>query len=309
MTEKQLTSLELAYVHMISSFLQITISLPFSHPIDTTKSRIQTRVYNGTMFNILKQIKNNGVFSMYKGYTAMYLNLILKQPAKLAVYEHIKDPLCAGLATGFTGLFVGIPMSYIKTNYQVNPEFKIKDLFKLGFSGFAKSFVAWKYEACKEITGNTAFYGLYKVLNNVRKSDDHNEITITHRIFSGILNRITTNVDEQRKIATHSENGAIAGFLGTYVSYPIDTMKSHKQTRNQTGNFKMIFNEVYYRTQIAPENLNTFKHVHWYLNPSYSNFWRGVSITATKHGVIGGIGMMLYESIKPHVKTYFLDNK
>lgn len=305
-----LTSFELAYIHMISSFIQITMSLPFSHPIDTIKSRIQTRVYKGNMLDILKQIQSSGVLSMYKGYTAMYLNLILKQPAKLAVYEHIKNPFCAGLATGFTGLFVGIPMSYIKTNYQVNPEFNLRNLFKLGFSGFTKSFVAWKYEACKEITGNTAFYGLYKVLNNVRNSDEYTiEYTITHRIFKGILNKITTDVNEQRKKITHFENGAIAGFLGTYVSYPIDTMKSHKQTRNQSGNFKHIFNEIYYDTPIASENLNIVRQVHWHLKPSYSNFWKGVTITATKHGVIGGIGMMLYESIKPRVKQYVLDNK
>lgn len=292
--DKTLSSLELACVHMTSSFLQITLSLPFSHPVDTTKTRIQTHVYTGNMFKILKHIRTDGVFSMYKGYVAMYLNLILKQPAKLAVYEHIKNPLYAGLATGFIGLFVGIPMSYIKTNYQVNSKFSIKTLFKMGFGGFAKSFVAWKYEAGKEIVGNTAFYGLYKILNTMRNNNENSsEITFIHKMLSGVLNRITSDVKEQQKKVKSLENGAIAGFLGTYLSYPIDTMKSHKQTRNQAGNFRMIFNDIYYHTKVH----------------SYSNFWRGVTITATKHGIIGGIGMMLYESIKPHVKQYVLDNR
>lgn len=293
--DKTLSSLELACVHMTSSFLQITMSLPFSHPVDTTKSRIQTRIYTGNMSHILKQIRADGIFSMYKGYVAMYLNLILKQPAKLAVYEHIKNPLCAGLAAGFVGLFVGIPMSYIKTNYQVIPNFSIKTLLKMGFDGFTKSFVAWKYEAGKEIVGNTAFYGLYKVLNTMRNNNEYSsEITFTHKMLSGVLNRITSDVKEQQKKVKSLENGAIAGVLGTYLSYPIDTMKSHKQTNNQAGNFKMIFNDIYYNTTLVP---------------SYSNFWRGVTITATKHGIIGGIGMMLYESIKPHVKQYVLDNR
>lgn len=293
--DKTLSSFELARIHMISSFLQITMLLPFSHPIDTTKSRIQTRVYTGNIFQISQQIRTNGFFSMYKGYLAMYLNLILKQPAKLAVYEHIKNPLYSGLATGFIGLFVGVPMSYIKTNYQIDPNFSIKTILnlKIGFSEFSKTFIAWKYEAVKEVVGNTAFYGLYKALNTLRNDENLQEITFLHKILQKILNKTTPNLEEQKKKVTTLENGAIAGFLGTYLSYPIDTMKSHKQTYSKMSNFKIIFNDIYSQTKI----------------PSYSNFWRGVTITATKHGIIGGFGMVLYESIKPHIKKYVLEHK
>lgn len=295
--ERNLTKKELVGIHMISSYLQITVSLPISHPIDTIKTRIQTREYNGNFHEIFKQIKQSGFRSMYKGYFAMYLNLVTKQPAKLAVYEHIKNPLYAGLATGFVGLCVGIPMSYIKTNYQVNDNFKLRNITKFGFFGFFKSFVAWKYEASKEMVGNTAFYGLYRILNTFRKRDDNNyivtknNISYTHFALKSVLNKITPNLEEQRQKVISLENGAIAGFLGTYLSYPIDTMKSYKQTKFQTKSFSEIFNEIY----LHP-------------NPSYRNFWKGVSITAFKHGVIGGIGMLIYESIKPKVKQYVINN-
>jgi hypothetical protein len=281
----ELTPLEKAGVHMTSSFLQITAFLPFSHPIDTLKSRRQTLIYK-EYSDAIKHIKRDGILVMYKGFVPMYINLISKQPAKLAVYEHITNPLYAGLATGVTGLIVGIPMSYIKTNYQVNPNFNYKSLFKFGISGFAKSFVAWKYEAGKEVVGNASFYGLYKVLNKMTENDgkEHN------KIISFV-------------------NGFIAGFIGTYLSYPIDTMKSHKQTINQTGNFNMIFNEIYYCKRISPENINVFKLQNSHLIPSYTNFWRGVLATAIKHSVIGGVGMLTYESIKRIIYEYVKNNK
>lgn len=310
MTDKSLSKIELIRVHMISSFLQITLSLPISHPIDTLKSRIQTRVYTGSISNIFKQMRQSGFVSMYKGYSAMYLNLVMKQPAKLAVYENIKNPLLAGLSAGLIGLGVGIPMSYIKTNYQVHSNFDIRNLFRMGFSGFTKSFVAWKYEGAKELAGNTAFYGLYKILNGYRQNHlYYDNLNVTHILLSGILNKITPDVVEQRKKIIHLENGAIAGFFGTFLSYPIDTMKSHKQTLTQSGDFKTIFNEIYYGVKIHPENINLFKQKNWHITPSYINFFKGVTITATKHGVIGGVGMLLYESIKPQVHNYILNTK
>lgn len=306
--QKNLTSYESAQMHMISSFIQITLSLPFSHPIDTIKSRIQTRVYSGNFSNILLQIYKDGIFSMYKGYIPMYLNLVLKQPAKLAVYEHIQNPFISGLATGFTGLCVGIPMSYVKTNYQVHPNFKIKSLFNLGINGFTKSFVAWKYEGLKEIVGNTAFYSLYKIFNSIRLKNNVDKKPLLFPVVSPILKLLKIDENEQIKKIIHLENGAFAGFLGTYFSFPIDTMKSYKQTINRTGSFKLIFNEILYQIQIAPEHINNIKQFYPDNKPSYLNFWRGSSITAIKHGVVGGVGMLLYESIKPLVKNYILLN-
>lgn len=262
-----LTSFQKTTVHMSSSFIQITMFLPISHPIDTFKSRRHVEQYK-SYTDAYKQIKMTGIKSLYNGFVPMYFNLVLKQPVKLAVYEHITNPFLAGLMTGITGLLVGIPMSYIKTNYQVNPNFNFRNLLK---AGFFKSFVAWKYEAGKEIVGNTAFYGLYKVFNN----------------FTG-------NIDGEKTRTKSFANGFSAGFIATYLSYPVDIMKSYKQTQNQKGHFKEIFNDIYYSKQIVP---------------SYTNFWRGVLATATKHSVIGGIGMLTYETIKKQIFKFVLERR
>jgi hypothetical protein len=246
-----------ACVHMFSSFLQITLFLPLSYPVDTLKSKLQTKTYE-SYGDAIKQIRSHGIRPMYRGFIVMYLNLIMKQPMKLALYEYITNPIHAGIMTGLAGLVVGIPMSYIKINYQVNNLFKF-NIGMLSPENISKNFIAWKYEGCKEIAGNAAFYGLYKALNKYTKN----------------------NSDSPDKLLSLS-NGVVAGFIGTYISYPIDTMKSCKQSVNKSYNFKELFNEIY----------NSGK------TGTIRNFWRGVIPTATKHSVVGGVGMMTYETLK-----------
>jgi hypothetical protein len=209
----ELSAKQKAGVHMCSSFLQITLFLPFSHPVDTLKSRLQTKIYVDYE-DALKKIRAHGIRPMYRGFVAMYINLIMKQPTKLAVYEYFTDPIHTGVMTGLTGLVVGIPMSYIKTNYQINDAFKF-NIKMFSLKNMSTNFVAWKYEGCKEMAGNAAFYGLYKALNK----------------YTG------NNSDSPDKLLS-LYNGVIAGFIGTYISYPIDTMKSCKQTVCQSDNFK-----------------------------------------------------------------------
>ena len=252
-----LSTKQKAGVHIFSSFLQITLFLPLSYPVDTLKSRLQTKKYKNYE-DAIKQIRSHGIRPMYRGFVAMYLNLIMKQPMKLALYEYITNPIHAGIATGLAGLVVGIPMSYIKTNYQVNNLFKF-NINMLSPKNMSKNFIAWKYEGCKEMVGNAAFYGLYKALNKYTEN----------------------NSDSPNKLLSLS-NGVIAGFIGTYISYPIDTMKSCKQTDYKFHNFKELFKEIY----------NSGK------TGTIRNFWRGVIPTATKHSVIGGLGMMTYETLK-----------
>ena len=149
-------------IHMLSSILQISLFLPITFPIDTLKSRLQTTKYLSYR-DAINHIQMGGFLNLYRGYGSMYLNLILKQPIKLTITENVQNPFFAGFFAGVAGLLIGIPMSYIKTNYQINDKFNLKTM--INSKSVLKSFVAWKYEIGKELVGNTAFYGLYKTLN------------------------------------------------------------------------------------------------------------------------------------------------
>lgn len=259
----ELSQHEKALIHMFSSFVQITISMPFSYPIDTIKSRIQTQHYKNYT-DVYNSVKTHGILQMYRGVGVMYINLISKQPLKLTIFEHIQNPILAGASAGSAGLIIGVPMSFIKTNYQVNSNFKFK------FSNLKTGFIAWRYEIAKELSGNTAFYSIYKLLKNYNLPNNESHTSVYNLC-----------------------NGMIAGSIGTYISYPIDVMKSRKQTIEQTLSLKQIVNNV----------------LHMNGHYDIKNFWKGVTPTAFKHAVIGGFGMMLYEHIKTKMYYYVANNK
>ncbi len=276
-------------VNMFAAITEITLLIPISYPIDLIKSRMQTDYYkqgkisgNNYMHNkkpyanllmSLKTWEHNK--TLYRGFAPLYFGLVIKQPMKMVAFEafasktnenknektnkifyfHLSDSAKGSIAAAFSGLIVGIPLSYIKTNYQVN------DVFKLNLSTIKKInvFDAWKYEVFKELIGNIAYFTLY---GEMRKRNN-----ILDKKYQGITDFL---------------NGSVSGVIATFFAYPVDLLKTRKQTTQKNSTLKEIFISVGYENKkIKP-----------------INFWRGSAPTYFRVCLFGGIGMFVYEKMR-----------
>lgn len=193
-------------VCMVASAFEITCLLPFTYPLDTIKSRMQAGYYNS-----YNDIFKHSEKKLYSGYFVLYGGLLLKQPLKMAVFEQFENHTIGSITAALIGLTVGIPLSYIKTNYQIyNKLSKNKNIY-----------TAWNYEMTKEMSGNIIFLTTYGYLRR------HNDYYGTH------------NIDKLNFLF-----GAISSLLTTTVIYPLDMFKTRKQTVQINENFNTIFTSI-----------------------------------------------------------------
>lgn len=206
-------------VNIVAAFLEISILLPLSYPLDSLKSRMQTGYYKSydDFFKSLKSFDHNK--SLYRGSGILYAGLSIRQPMKMVTFESFSDPFYGSIFTTCVGLILGIPISFIKTNYQTNNNFKLSwNLIKTTNMG-----KAWKYEIAKECAGNVAFFTLY---GSLRKYN-----TLYGKKYEDFMNFI---------------NGTISSTVATSIAYPIDIIKVRKQTIQRNNTFKEIFTSIGY---------------------------------------------------------------
>lgn len=202
------------YVNFFATMIETTIVVPMTYPLDTIKSRLQTNYYNDYIHakNHLSNIQN--VRGLYRGFGFLYTGMMIRQPAKMATFESFNDPFYGGIAAASLGTILGIPLSFIKTNYQTNDKFTFTKKNMFG---------AWKYEGVKEMVGNVIFLTTY---GHIRKYNN----------FFGVENIGTVNF----------LNGFFSSIFTTFISYPIDLFKVRKQTIQQNDTLSGILKSVIY---------------------------------------------------------------
>lgn len=227
-TDKQKNGL----VNMTAAIMQMSILLPISYPLDSLKSRMQMGFYKtyNDFFSSLNNYEHNK--SLFRGFPVLFTGLVIRQPMKMVTFEAISNPFYASIFTACSSLIIGIPLSFIKTNYQTNNNFKLNwNMIKS--TNFAN---AWHYEIAKESVGNIAFFTLY---GTVRKYNN----------FYG----------EKYVDAVNFINGTLSSIIATSLSYPLDLMKVRKQTIQRNETFKQIFKSVGYNKHDKFVLLNFWK--------------------------------------------------
>ena len=210
-------------INMSAAIGEITFIVPISYPLDVLKSRMQMGYYNNYkhFFTLLKTWEHNK--TLYRGFTFLYTGLVIRQPMKMVAFESTTNPFYGGIYASVAGLIIGVPLSFVKTNYQTNNKFKLDyELLKK-----INLFRAWHYEICKESIGNMAFFSLY---GSLRKYNDYFGFEY---------------VDKMNFV-----NGTIASMAATFLAYPIDLMKVRKQTIHSKDSFKEIFKQVGYENNV-----------------------------------------------------------
>ena len=136
------------------------ISVNFTHPLDLFKTRLQTDKFNLNQF-----IKQEGVFSFWKGIKAAYMREATYTSIKLGCYGPIKTALNAddnflmkfisGSISGTMGVLVGNPFDVMKTLSMTNTKANVSLIGSMnnmyveqGISGFYRGISANIGRAC-----------------------------------------------------------------------------------------------------------------------------------------------------------------
>lgn len=264
-------------INMAAAMIEITTLIPISYPLDTIKSRIQVKYYDGGYKGLFKNLVNfEHNKSLYRGMGFLYTGLMLKQPIKMAAFEAYSDksPFYGSIAAFCCGLIPGIPISYIKTNYQTNNTFKLlEELKKLRLKDATNKIRltnAWHYEICKEGTGNIIFYTMY-----------------------GYIRKNNNMFGKDNEHYANFINGASSSIIANFFAQPVDVMKVRKQTIQRDNTFKEIFLSI----------ANMEGHF------NLGNFWKGMAPIFVRVGVFGGVGMYVYEKVKLILTKKFVNKK
>ena len=202
---------------MISAMMEITVLIPLSYPLDTIKSRMQTNYYKNYKECFSKSTNFEHFKGLYRGSSFLYAGLMVRQPMKMVAFESASTPFYGSLCATVAGLITGIPISLLKTNYQIFDNFKV-DLHMLKKMNL---FRAWNYEIVKESVGNITFFSIY-----------------------GIARRYNNIYGDKHVDKMNFINGTISSMIATFLAYPVDIMKVRKQTTHKTNSVKEIFDTV-----------------------------------------------------------------
>lgn len=245
------------FVNMLAAIAEITLVVPISYPIDLLKSRMQTNYYSSYkhFFVSLKSLEHNK--TLYRGFVPLYTGLIIKQPMKIVAFETFANnpthnennnkilsflnSARGSIAATLSGLVVGVPLSFIKTNYQVDNKYKL-DWKTIKSTNI---FNAWRYEVVKEAIGNIAYFTIYGEMRKYNKFLRENNVGITNFI-----------------------NGSVAGLVATFFAYPTDLIKARKQTIQYNYTLKQIVLSVGWENNVFKPR-NFWKGV----TPIYIRVW------------------------------------
>jgi len=189
----------------------------FSHPIDFYKVKYQELVFNNrtqTKPNIISfmssNIKNNGFFSLYRGFVPKILSIIPTRTAfwgvqdicnrKLPITHPIQKYTISGIIAGFCQTIVETPGEVFKIQMMSNKGLK-SNIIRNSFNGF-------QWNAAR----NSAFCAAVCLSNNCYQSDN--------------------------KIKKFMVNGTSA-FMACIITQPLDFMKTKYQIND--SNYKLSF--------------------------------------------------------------------
>lgn len=121
----------------------------------------------------------------------------------------------------------------------------------------------------KELTSNITYFTTY---GNMRK---YNKYLKKHTDLTNFI------------------NGTVSSIISTTIAFPVDTIKTRKQTIQRNETLFTIINSV---TQM--DNSLTIKNL-----TKIFNLWNGLGPILIRVSLFGGIGMCLYEKARVFVRN------
>lgn len=252
---------------------QAIVATLVGYPMETTKTRLQTGMYNSTFECVKSTIRKEGFASFYRGVSSPLISHLLKRPYQFAIAEMIKSNkvldkfsvfrdrellqnYMIGLSIGMTGALFGNPLQIIKVQSQLarKGEYRgvssiVRGIYKnRGIRGFYQGF---RWTMFKDASFGSMFVGTYFTLR------DQFPDTLMYKAVSG----------------------SMAHAVSWFCLIPIDNVKTNMQKRDQnmTGSQYVI---------------NTIK------KNGIRYLWRGVVPACVRTVPVSGAGMLVYEATR-----------
>ncbi|QRW00078.1 mitochondrial carrier protein [Ceratobasidium sp. AG-Ba] len=229
--------------------LAFTVAACFTHPLDLTKVRMQTRpgtASKATMFGTLSSsIRNLGIRSVYTGLSAALMRQLSYSMVRFGCYEHIKNKItdggkkrpkaiqlivAGGIAGGLGGI-AGNPADVLlvrmttdevrppkeRYNYKNAVDGLIRLVREEGFSALGRGMSANVTRAVLMNCSQLASYDFFKNL-------------ILH----------SSRIDIKDGIALHASCSIMSGLVATTICSPADVIKSRVMQKNDASMIEIV---------------------------------------------------------------------
>jgi hypothetical protein len=195
--------------HILGSAVAGFASTLLGHPLDVIKAHLQTNVELRSSYQVLRELQFRGLF---RGITPPLFNAILMNTVMFSVFDEVntiyRDPLVAGLLSGFATAMISTPTDYVKIQAQLH-EKSIRSLIR------QTSFLSWYgghlANLAREGVFTMTYLGLY------------------HKIGDSICSDPNANL-ESNNLLWVAVKSSVTGTMAWIVSYPFDTIKTIVQS-------------------------------------------------------------------------------
>lgn len=204
-------------------------------PFDTVKVRLQTTHGTSTLGVTRQIIRNEGLFSFYKGIKAPLVGACLESAVLFSAFQYgqqavrLLTPLLSesmasvclsGAFSGLAASFVLTPVELVKCNLQVANI--------VARTGIGSTAVASYSSIIRQVIRTDGITGLWHGLSStlVREMAGTAVWFASYEESLRIYNRYNPGCENVNLLAS----GATAGFLFNLSIYPVDTIKSNVQT-------------------------------------------------------------------------------
>ncbi len=245
----------------IPGFVQGITRVTISYPFDVVKTNMQKNKYSST-YDAFKNILKNDPKLLYRGSHFCYMTVPFDRSLQYYAaekYNNKVNPYLLSACVGFFVSFYNIPVNYLTTNIAILDKSKyngsIDFIKKSKFKDFYKGYTI---EMPRSIVQSSLYMGTYFYLRNNYNKDNN-------LYYTPII-------------------GAISSSLGWMVMFPVDTLKTDRQTTSSISTMSLI--------------------KHRYKNHGFRNFYKGITPVLVRAVPSASIGMLMYELTKKHVQKY-----
>ena len=223
------------------------IEISCTYPTEYTKTVMQLYKDKNAMgaVNVIKDTyRTNGLFGLYRGYSALLMFSVPKNYVRFGTYSYVQSNIltekstmnnfCCGLSAGFAeAIFVVTPQETLKTRLihdKLSPQPQFRNVFHGIYSLAAENGIG----------------GLYKGLTPtiLKQSSNQGVRFVVFEDTKKILkNYIPYNV------VVDFTSGAFAGFCSTMFNNPVDVVKTKMQSleAGKFNGFQDCFTRIYQR--------------------------------------------------------------
>jgi len=194
------------------------------HPFDTIKTRLQ----RNPQYNILQDIKSNGISTLYRGFPSPLVSVMLEKSVLFSSYDLVKNnsrsPFISGIFAGILTTFTVTPFERVKVCAQLRNQTSWTALQKiLKSDGVFSLYRGWSATLFREVPG----YGLYFWTYEKVKSANGGTLTPIKSFFTG----------------------ASCGIVAWTFIYPSDPLKTLMQNENLSA--PKAFKDIWLQSGIS----------------------------------------------------------